>query len=152
VETPNKIAFAGGVTIKGVIVQENNATGTIANNTIWFGGNVTHDGVQSLPDSFGDLKKLTGSALLVPNFKVTLRGNANVIGGTIVTGALDVSSTAGANIKGTIINMQDSGSAVTLNGSADITITSTGTADYPAGVYFGTHYVPLPDTYKEIAQ
>ena len=150
VETPNKITFSGGVTIKGVIVQENNPTGTIATNTMWFGGNVTHEGVQSLPDSFGDLKKLTGSALLLPSFKVTLRGTANVIGGTIVTGALDVSSTAGANIKGSIINLQDS--AVTLNGGADIIITSTGTSDYPAGVYFGTHYVPLPDTYKEIAQ
>jgi hypothetical protein len=152
IETPNHIKFSGGISIKGVIVAQNNPTGDITTNSLHFGGNVSHEGVETLPDSFGDLKKLTGSFVLAPNFTITMRGNSNSAGGTMVTGALDISGAAGANIKGNIINMQDRGSSVKLNGNAEIVITAAGTGDYPAGVYFGTHYVPLPDSYKEITQ
>jgi hypothetical protein len=150
IEKPNSINFQG-VTIKGVVVEDNVPGGTLSSNSVYFGGNVTHQGVESLSDSFGDLKKLTGASLLLPSFTVTMRGNANSVGGTLVAGTFDVSGTAGANIKGSLINMSDAGS-ITLNGTNNIVITAAGTSDYPAGVYFGTHYVPLPDTYKEIAQ
>src|SRR5688572_7816487 len=152
IETPNHIKFSGGVSITGVIVSQNNPTGDITTNSIYFGGNVLHQGVEKLPETFGDLRKLTGSFVLAPNFTITMRGNSNSAGGTMVTGALDISGAAGANIKGNVINMQDKGSSVKLNGNAEIVITAAGTGDYPAGVYFGTHYVPLPDSYKEIAQ
>ena len=65
----------------------------------------------------------------------------------LVSSQLDVSGSAGATVKGTVINLDDTG--VNLTGTADIVIASTGTTNYPAGVVFGTHFAPLPDTYQE---
>ncbi|MDB5321823.1 MAG: hypothetical protein JWN40_3454 [Phycisphaerales bacterium] len=148
VETPNQITFNGGATIQGVIVVQNNPTGSTTTNTMKFSGNITHQGVETLdPAVFGNLTKLTGSFLLAPSFAVTMTGNSNQVGGTIVTSKLDVSGSAGATVKGTVINLEDTG--VNLTGTADIIIASTGTTNYPAGVVFGTHFAPLPDTYQE---
>jgi len=150
VETPNQITFTGSVTIQGVVVVQNNPTGTTATNSITFTGNVTHQGVETLPDSgvFAGLPKLTGSFLLAPKFDVIMKGNNNQVGGTIVTGMLDISGNAGANVKGTVINLEDT--AVSLTGSSDIIISSTGTTNYPTGIVFGNHFAPLPDTYQEL--
>jgi hypothetical protein len=150
IETPNQITFSGGVTIQGVIVVQNNPTGDPTTNTIKFSGNVTHQGVETLPDAapFAGLPKLTGSFLLAPTFGVTMTGNSNQVGGTIVTSSLDISGTAGANVKGTVINLSDT--SVNLTGTSDIVVSSTGTTNYPAGVTFGTHFAPLPDTYQEL--
>lgn len=148
IETPNKVTFNGNATIQGAVVVQNAPTGTVATNTLTFVGNVEHKGVETLDDSYGNLRKLTGSFLLAPTFTVALQGNNNNVGGTIVSGKLDVTGNAGAKVKGTVINMEDTG--VNLTGSSDIVIASTGTTNYPAGVFFGTHYTPLPDTYKEL--
>jgi len=151
VETPNQITFNGAATIQGVIVVQSNPTGGPLTNTMNFSGNITHQGVETLdPAVFGNLTKLTGSFLLAPTFAVTMTGNSNQVGGTIVTSQLNVSGSAGANVKGTVINLDDTG--VNLTGTADIIIASTGTTNYPAGVVFGTHFAPLPDTYQEVAQ
>jgi len=148
VETPNQITFNGAATVQGVIVVQNNPTGDPTTNTMKFSGNLTHQGVETLdPAVFGNLTKLTGSFLLAPTFDVIMTGNSNQVGGTIVTSQLDVTGSAGANVKGSVINLNDTG--VNLTGTADITIASSGTTNYPAGVVFGTHFAPLPDTYQE---
>jgi hypothetical protein len=99
VETPNQLTFNGSVTIQGVIVTQNNPTGGPTTNTMKFAGNITHQGVETLdPGVFGNLTKLTGSFLLAPTFGVTMTGNNNNAGGTIVTSKLDVSGNAGANV------------------------------------------------------
>jgi len=148
IETPNTVTFNGGATIQGTIAVQNNPTGTPATNVIKFSGNITHKGVETLdPAVFGNLTKLTGSFLLAPTFDVIMTGNSNQVGGTIVSSQLDVSGSAGATVKGTVINLDDTG--VNLTGTADIVIASTGTTNYPAGVVFGTHFAPLPDTYQE---
>jgi hypothetical protein len=159
VETPNQITFNGAATIQGVIVVQNDPTGGPTTNTMNFSGNLTHQGVETLdPAVFGNLTKLTGSFLLAPTFAVTMTGNSNQVGGTIVTSKLAISGNAGANVKGTVINLDDnplndpSVPGVDLSGNSDIIIASTGTTNYPAGVVFGTHFAPLPDTYEEVAQ
>ena len=53
-------------------------------------------------------------------------------------------------IKGSVINLRDS--ALVMSGTSDIVIESQGTGNHPAGVYFGSHYSPLPYTYEELAQ
>lgn len=150
IETPNQVTFSGGATIQGVIAVQNNPTGNSTTNTITFSGNVTHQGVETLPDSgaFAGLPKLTGSFLLAPKFDVIMKGNNNQVGGSIVSGKLDISGNAGANVNGTVINLEDTG--VNLTGSADIIISSTGTTNYPTGVVFGSHFAPLADTYQEL--
>ena len=149
IETPNKVTFSGGATIQGVIVVQNSPTGNPTTNILTFNGNVTHQGVETLPNAapFAGLPKLTGSFLLAPTFDVIMKGNNNQIGGTILSSKLDISGSAGATVNGTVINLDDTG--VSLTGTADIIISSTGTTNYPAGVIFGTHYAPLYDTYQE---
>jgi len=150
VETPNQLTFTGGVTIQGVIVVQNNPTGDATTNTIKFGGNVTHQGVETLPNSgvFTGLPQLSGSFLLAPTFAVTMTGNSNNVGGTIVTSKLDISGTAGANVKGTVINLNDT--AVNMTGTSDIIIQASGADHYPAGVTFGSHFTPDAKTYVEL--
>ena len=55
---------------------------------------------------------------------------------------------AGGTIKGSVINLRDS--ALVMSGTGDIIIESQGTGNHPAGVYFGSHYSPLPYTYQEL--
>jgi hypothetical protein len=150
IETPNNIKFTGGVTIQGVIVVQNNPTGSVDTNSIHFGGNVTHQGVETLPNTapFVGLPQLSGSFLLAPKFTVTMTGNSNNVGGTIVTGKLDVSGTAGANVKGTVINLEDT--AVNMTGTSDIIIRASGADKYPAGITFGSHFTPNYKTYVEL--
>lgn len=154
IETPNNVTFSGGVTVNGVIVVQNNPTGDTSTNTMTFRGNVAHNGVETLDSTnpaFAGLKDLSGSFLLAPTFAVDMKGTSNAIGGTIVTSKLTIGGTAGANVKGTVINLGGKDTdIVDLTGTADIIVSSTGTTNYPAGVTFGTHYAPLPDTYEEL--
>jgi hypothetical protein len=166
IETPNQITFTGGVTIQGVIVvDQSQYNGTVNTNTIRFGGNITHQGVETIPDAppfvvtvpdatdpsksqVIHLPQLTGSFLLAPGFGVTMTGNSNSVGGTIVTSKLDISGTAGANVKGTVINLDDT--AVNMTGTSDIIIRASGSGQYPAGITFGSHFTPNPATYLEL--
>ena len=40
--------------------------------------------------------------------------------------------------------------SLTLAGTSDIIIESQGTSNHPAGVFFGSHYAPLPFTAAEV--
>ena len=58
--------------------------------------------------------------------------------------------TLSGTVKGSVINLRDS--ALTMAGTSDIIIESQGTSNHPAGVFFGSHYSPLPVTYQEITE
>ncbi len=148
VETPNRITFRGNSDIQGVIVVQNNPTGDLSSNIINFAGNVSASPVSSLPASFGDLRNLTGSFLLAPNFTVSFTGDFGTVGGSIIASRISMTGNATGTVMGSVINLEDT--PMYVNGSAEIIIASTGTSDYPAGVYFSSHYVPLPDTYAEV--
>jgi len=148
VETPNTITFGGNSNIQGVIVVQNNPTGDLSSNAIHFKGTVNASPVSSLPASYGDLRKLTGSFLLAPNFAVSFTGDFGTIRGSVLASKVSMTGNASGTIVGSVVNLEDT--LMTVNGSAAITIASTGTTDYPAGVYFSSHYVPLPDTYAEV--
>jgi hypothetical protein len=157
IEQPNNVKFNGGVTIQGVIVTptdgNNNAGTSLTANVVEFKGGATFQGVQTLPatsDFPASLRQLTGSTLLVPGFTAKFGGNFNTIGGTIIGSQLEFSGTAGGTVKGSVINLRDS--ALTMSGTADIIIESQGTSNHPAGVFFGSHYSPLPYTYEEVKQ
>lgn len=149
IEAPNQVSFSGNLDLHGVIVVENDPSGDSSTNLIDFGGNVDFEGVGSLPASFGELRDLDGAMLLAPGFKLQMRGNFGVIGGTIAADEMSFSGNAGGTIKGSVINLQDT--KVSLQGNTDIIIESQGTTKTPAGMFFGSRYVPLPDTYREVA-
>lgn len=148
VEAPNNIEFRGNCVIQGLIVVQNNAPGTLASNVLNFSGNVTAAGVNTLPESYGALRQLTGSFLLAPKFQVMFSGNFGTVNGSIISDKVSMTGNAQGTVMGSVINMADQ--TMTVNGSAEIIIASTGTTDYPAGVFFSSRYVPLPDTYEEV--
>jgi hypothetical protein len=157
IEQPNNVKFSGGVTIQGVVVTttdgNNNATADITKNVVDFTGGATFKGVETLPatsDFPAGLRSLTGSTLLVPGFHAKFGGNFATIGGTIIASQMEFGGTAGGTIKGSVINLRDT--AVTIDGTSDIIIESQGTANHPAGVFFGSRYSPLPYTYEEFTQ
>ena len=148
IQTPNKVTFGGNVTIQGAIVVQNSPTGTISQDVLNFSGNTTVQGVETLPASYGSLRSLTGAFLLAPGFAVNFTGDFGAVNGSIIADNVNFSGNAGGNINGSIVNLQNL--PMTVNGSSDIIITSTGTTNYPTGVFFGSNYVPLADTYREL--
>ena len=150
IESPNNVKFGGGAKINGVIVTatdaNNNDGHSLTANVVEFRGGVMF---RPVPDTMPEaLRRLTGSAMLVPGFTAIFGGNFDTINGTIVASQMSFEGTAGGTIKGSVINLKDSG--VSLAGTTDIIIESQGTANHPAGIFFGTHYSALPYTYEEV--
>ena len=157
IEQPNNVKFSGGTTIQGVVVTPtdgaNNATANIASNVVNFMGTATFQSVSTLPatsDFPSTLRQLTGSTLLLPGFEAKFGGNFGTIGGSLIASKMTFSGTAGGTIKGSVINLKDT--ALVLGGTSDIVIESQGTSNHPAGVFFGSHYSPLPYTYQEFVE
>ncbi|HEX2973413.1 MAG TPA: pilus assembly PilX N-terminal domain-containing protein [Tepidisphaeraceae bacterium] len=156
VETPATLHFGGGTTIQGIIVsQTDNPTGTLATNVLDFKGNVTAYNLAGLdsstatpPGAATDLRKLTGAFILAPNFQVNFTGSFGTVAGSIIAGNVTMSGNAGGTVVGSIINLSDT--TMTVNGSSEILVASTGTKDYPAGVYIEQYYRPCMDTYAEV--
>jgi Tfp pilus assembly protein PilX len=148
VEAPNVVTFRGNSTVQGLIVGPNNPTGNLATNVFNFAGTVNVQGVQTLPDSFGGLKKMTGSFLLAPGFAASFTGNFGKIDGSLVADRFTFSGSATGTIIGTIINMKDN--VMNVGGSSEVIIAGNGTANFPAGLYFSKEYRALPDTYEEL--
>ena len=150
---PTEITFNGSVNLQGAIVVQtdaaSNETYNTAANIIKFAGSVTATSMDQLPaDQYSaEQRALKGSMLLAPGFATTFSGNFGTVSGSIVSSAITFNGSAGGTIKGSIVNMKDS--AVNLSGTSSIVIESQGTSNYPAGVFFGSHYAPLPATYKE---
>jgi hypothetical protein len=149
IQQPNAVTFVGNTTINGVIVTDSTNSFNASANTISFGGTVTVNPVSSLdPSKFGSLTGMTGSFLLAPDFAVSFTGNFGTVGGSIVAGQVSMTGNAGGVVQGSVIGMQDV--PLTLNGKASITISSTGTSNYPTGISFGNDFTPLPGTYLEV--
>ena len=148
VETPNVITFRGNTTVQGLLVGPNSPTGNLSTNVFNFAGTVQVQGVQTLPDSFGGLKKMTGSFLLAPGFAASFTGNFGRIDGSLVADRFSFSGSATGTIVGTIINMKDN--LMNVGGSSEVIIAGNGTNNFPAGLYFSKKYEALPDTYEEL--
>lgn len=150
IQSPNVVSFTGNLTITGVIVVDNNTTFNAAKNQINFGGSVRASGVQNLPNTatYTNLRSLTGAFLLAPGYAVNFSGDFGSVAGSIIASQISMTGNATGTVQGSVIGVDNQ--PLTLNGSADITIASTGTSNYPAGVSFGSYYTPLPDTYVEI--
>ena len=153
VETPNNVTFTGNTTITGVIVGLNGQTFSATANTISFSGNVQANPISSMTSSSPGYKpglpQLTGSFMLLPAFNVSMTGNFGTVSGSIAVGQISMTGNAGGTVQGSVIGMQDL--PLTLNGHSSITISSTGTTNFPTGMSFGNDYTPLPGTYMEVA-
>ena len=87
IETPNRVVFDSNTEIRGVIVGQNNPTGTLLTNSIELRSNVKIFSVSTLPatsDFPTELREMTGSAILIPGFSLLFNSNTGSIGGCIV--------------------------------------------------------------------
>lgn len=154
IKSPNTVSFRGNCTINGVIVTDVQNNFNAAANQISFAGNVSSTPIQNLPPGNPaydpNLVKLTGSFILAPDYLVSMTGDMGTIGGSIVAGQVSMTGNAHGVIQGSIIGMTDN--PMTLNGHASISISSTGTSNYPTGINFGNNFTPLPGTYMELSQ
>jgi hypothetical protein len=148
VKAPNVVEFGGNVTIQGVIVVENGAALDLTKNHLNFTGNVSATGVETLPESYGGLRNLTGAFVLGNNYSVSFSGNFGTVSGHIIASKIRFWGNSGGVVKGSVINMNDV--QMDIGGSSQVTIASTGTSNYPTGVTFGAKFAPLPDTYVEL--
>jgi hypothetical protein len=153
IEMPNVVTFSGKVNIQGMIVADPNGTTDLTANAIHFSGTGgTKQGVGSLPAGdarFDGLRDLTGSFILAPETAVTITGNFGAVNGSIVADKISVTGSAWVDVKGSLITLDDA-SALSVWGSGDIVISSTGTNNYPAGLRFGSNYYPVPGSYVEV--
>jgi hypothetical protein len=153
---PSTVRFGGNVVVNGSIVVDNTNVGTYTSNTLNFAGNVTTNAMSTITDPtiLAQItpaeKALTGAFVLAPNFSLTFGGNTHseTFNGTIVGDQMSFNGNTAITVLGTVINMKDT--AVSLSGNDVVTIASQGTTNYPAGVYFGSHYKPASDTYAEV--
>ncbi|HEV8605966.1 MAG TPA: hypothetical protein VGQ99_11395 [Tepidisphaeraceae bacterium] len=148
IESPNNIVFNGNVNVQGVIVTQNNPIGNLSTNVLTFSGSVSASPVSTLPESFGDLRMLTGSFLLAQGFQANFTGNFGTINGAIIADKIGFTGNAGGTVMGSIVSLTNN--PLVVNGTSEIIIASTGTTDYPAGVFFSSRYAALPDTYEEV--
>jgi hypothetical protein len=160
---PTSVSFSGQANLTGVIVVQtaspslniNNENLDPSVNKISFGGGVTFKGVETLPattDFPAELRALTGSMLLAPGFGVNFKGNFGSVGGSMFASQISYTGTSGGTIRGSVVQLKDTATPLTMSGTADLIVESQGTANYPAGVFFGSHYAPLPYTYAEGVQ
>jgi hypothetical protein len=149
IESPNKVTFAGKVTIQGVIATEDPGSGQTADNTLKFTGQSSLPGVDALTGSeFDELKALSGSALLAPGFAVDFSGQFEQAGGTMAAEEMRFSGQAEGTVKGTIISYSDV-EIFSMTGKADILIDKSGTPNIPPGFNITATLSPLPATYSE---
>ena len=149
VEAPNVVNFGGNVTVQGMVVVENDAALNTSTNVLDFSGSVIHQPASSLPESFGDVRKLNNIFVLADKFRVRMWGNFGLVHGHIITSQFQMGGSAEGTIQGSVIQMDDL--PTTIDGSADVVIASTGTTEYPAGVTFGVHYTTIPGSYLEVS-
>jgi hypothetical protein len=154
IERPNNVKFNGNVKIEGAIVVDTTTTagaGSLATNVISFSGTGgTKTGVESLPNQpqFDGLRNLTGSFILAPGFNVSLTGNFGAVNGSVVADKITVDGSASLIVKGSLINLEPN--LLLVKGNGDVVIASTGTTNYPSGLRFGSHYFPVPGSYREV--
>ena len=151
---PNKVSFSGPVRLQGCIVVDttNPPQGSSATNYISFSQTVTATAINTLPvnSTFpAGEQALTNSVILAPNFEVIGTNSFGTVAGSLIAGKWDFTNTFSATIYGSMIQLDDT--PMTFTNTAQVTVQSTGTSYFPAGVTFGTKYVPLQGTYLEVS-
>jgi len=143
--------FSRGVRKGSTSVTANPPSGTSATNSIKFSQTVTASGIDTLPANAtfpAEERALTNSVILAPNFTIIGTNSFGTVSGSLIAGAWSFSNTFAASIYGSLIQLDDT--PMKFTNTATVTIQSTGTSYFPAGVTFGTKYVPLPGTYVEL--
>jgi hypothetical protein len=151
IQTPCSVTFGGGVSIRGVVVVQNNPGGTPGQNVLDFQGNGRFDGIETLPASTAfpaDLRAKSGSLILAPNFTVNFGGNFGTVGGAIVASSVTFGGTSSGTVRGTVIGLGAGGVSAT---GRQLVFDHTGLVRNAPGLFFGYAFVPVMTSYTEPA-
>jgi len=150
IESPNKVKFAGNLTITGLIVADGEPYSPSSENELTFAGNVHTYPVSQLPEEpeFLALRQETGSLILAPGFSASFGGNFSTLEGTIAVSGAEFSGNANGTIKGTVINYADT--PMVLKGNVNLHFDRSANVQIPAG--FDTTRVLEydPSSYSEV--
>jgi len=150
IESPNKVKFAGNLTMTGLIVANGDVDSPSPDNELTFGGNVHTYPVSQLPEElqFEQLRQETGSLILAPGFSVSFQGNFSMLDGIIAASGTEFFGNANGTIKGSVINYADT--PMVLKGNANLHFDRSANIKVPAG--FDTTRVLQydPSSYSEI--
>jgi hypothetical protein len=149
IETPNKVTFNGNANIQGVIVTQNNPGRQPRHQ---------HDqlqGQRQLHQPRGDAARIVWRPSQADWLGLLARdlpppspaASAPSVARSSPTRSASAATPAAPSM-GSIVALTNNSADV--SGSSEIIIASTGTTDYPAGVYFSSRYAPLADTYEEV--
>jgi len=151
IQQPNSVTFNGNASIQGVIVTDTDPNKTVGNfntNSIKFTGSFSAQGVETLDPSYGNLRNLSGSFMLMPNFAVTFTGNFDATAhGSIVVDQASMTGSASVQLDGSLVIMKDT--PMTMGGNSQLTA-GDNAFGFPAGLKFSNRYVAQPDTYDEV--
>jgi hypothetical protein len=151
VQAPNKIYFNNNCTFTGVMVADDPPAGSLdADNYIYFKNNMTFSGVGQLPDTsdFSQLRKLPGSSILCPGFKMEFKNNMNSVAGILALKSLIAKNNVNSTIYGSVLIYGPGG--LDFKNNSDLNIQLSGSTP-PAGFkgYGLAGLMPDPATYAE---
>lgn len=149
IETPNRVTFGEGTKIQGVIVTQDGGALSAANEIKFENGTYSY-GTETLPDvaPFRQVRKMTGSFILAPGFRVKFENESGVINGLIAAGHVKFENAFNGTLRGGIICYGDEEMAAE-NGSS-FTIDHSHYHDVPAGFSVDARrLVALPASYTE---
>jgi hypothetical protein len=149
IEQPNQVTFNGNASIQGVIVTNpDKQVGNLTTNSIKFSGSFDATGVESLDPSYGKLRDLAGSFMLMPNFSVTFTGNFGATAhGSIVVDQASMTGSSSLKLDGSLVILKDT--PMTMGGNSELTA-GDNAFGFPAGLKFSNRYVADPSSYEEI--
>jgi len=133
IQSPNKVKFAGNLTITGLIVANGDVDSPSPDNELTFAGNVHTYPVSQLPEEsqFDGLRQETGSLILAPGFSASFQGNFSTLDGIIAASGTEFSGNANGTIKGSVINYADT--PMVLKGNANLHFDRSADVKFPAG-------------------
>jgi hypothetical protein len=158
IKSPNRVKFAGRVTVIGSIVCEGDYQSSVSGDSVDFAGQVTCMDAATLAGTTGfeeltsdDLvNRFDGTFLLAPGFETDFSGKANFINGVIAANGVSFSGQAGGIVQGSIINY--SYDTMVLAGQSELVFVRSGTDTNPAGFVPYSRLEYIPSSYKEIKQ
>jgi len=152
IESPNQVKFAGGATINGILVTQEDPNQLLSSCQIDFRGHASAPGVGALPNTeqWATLKQYTGSVILAPGFGVSFRGATNTINGTIAADELSFlgNSSISGSVTGSILGLKNL--PLTLSGSCEIYVDRLHASTTPAGFRHPRGLTAVPASYSEL--
>ena len=149
IESPNTVQFMGNAEMQGFIVFENKNSSAV--NIISCSGNFTYGNLPQSPE-FDSLRAIKGISMLAPTTSLSITGSVDSqIRGNMILGNFRNAGSADVQIeKGSIITMDTAVDSAVFNGKTVKFMSTGGTNQPSAGVYYTEKFVPSKGSYLEL--